>query len=594
MTRYHVSVDDPHAHLYGVSATFDGPFPKGLELRLPTWTPGSYLQREFARHVQEVAASDESGRTLPHRKVDKAGWCVDAGGASRVTVRMRVYANDLTVRTSHLDATHGFFNGANLFLYRPETAGRPVSLSIDAPPGWAIATTLPRGQVPGTFEAADYDHLIDCPVEIGRHERIAFEACGVPHEVVLWGEGNHDPARLRDDLRTIAEAQAALMGGLPFRRYLFIVHLTDKGRGGLEHRDSTTLLYPRFGFRPRKEYEEFLRLAAHEYFHAWNVKRIKPKAFDPYDLSREVYTRVLWAMEGFTEYYEILTLARAGLISRERMLAIFAEEISSLLRTPGRRLQSLAESSFDAWIKHYRPDENSANSSISYYRKGALVAWVLDLELRARTRNRRSLDDLMRLLFERHGDPGKGLPEEAYAKALAELAGGPMDDLLAAYVDGTAEIDFAAHLRHAGLVFRTRAAEGPDDKGGHPGKAKEGEVATVWLGLETKSDRGRAVVSAVLAGSPAARAGLSAGDELVAIDRWRADEKGWRARANERKAGETLAVTVLRRDRLIEIPVVAATPPEDTAWIEVDPKATDEAREVLRSWGGTPRGESEN
>jgi predicted metalloprotease with PDZ domain len=592
--RYHLSIADAHQHQLAVTATFAGPFPQGaLEVRLPGWTPGSYLVREFARQFLALEATDERGNALPVKKLEKARWRVEAGGVAKVALKAKVYANELTVRTSHVDGTHAFFNGANVFLFREETLGAPCVLSLDVPEGWRVATALPAGGEPGSWRADDYDHLVDCPVEMGLHDLVTFDVDGVPHRVAIWGEGNHDRARVAADLEKIVRAQKKLMGGLPFSSYLFILHLTDKGRGGLEHRDSTALLYPRFGFRPKKEYEEFLRLASHEYFHSWNVKRLKPKAFDPYDLTKETYTRLLWAMEGFTEYYEIIALARAGLVSRERLLSIFGEEITGLLRTPGRAVQSLADSSFDTWIKYYRPDENSVNAGISYYRKGALVALALDLEMRAATGNAKSLDDLMRTLFERHGAKGRGAPEDAYSKTVAELAPG-VEKLLARYVDGTDEIDFAAHLKNAGLSFHLRPADGPDDKGGAPGKrarkkdaeAEESAEPKVWLGFETRAEARKLAVASVLAGSPAAAAGIYAGDELVAVDGWRADEKGWRARANERGPGERIVLTVFRRDRLLEIPVTGIAPPANTAWLEADDAATPAAKAILASWAG--------
>jgi predicted metalloprotease with PDZ domain len=598
-TRYHVAIHDAHAHLYEVVSTFAGPFAgDALDVFMPAWTPGSYLLREFARNVVAISAEDDRGRPLSIAKTDKATWRVEVAGAARVTVRTRVYANDLTVRTSHLDGTHAYFNGANLFPLSSASRTEPCVLTLDVPEGWRVATTLPADAAEkGAYRAEDYDHLADCPVEMGTHETVRFEVDRVPHEVAIWGAGNYDAAVLRADLEKIVRAQAAIMGGLPFSRYLFLIHLTDKGRGGLEHRDSTTLLCPRFGFRPRKEYEEFLRLASHEYFHAWNVKRIKPKAFDPYDYRNENYTKLLWAMEGFTSYYELVALARAGLLSRERLLAILGEEITALLRNPGRLVQSVAESSFDAWIKYYRQDENSVNAGVSYYRKGSLIAWILDLELRARTRNAKSLDDLMRTMLERHGAKGRGLPEDAYAKVLAEIAGpavaggAPIEALLAQLVDGTGEIDFAAHLAHAGLAYKTRPADSADDKGGSAGKRakkKDSDLDDVpiapWFGFDTRMERGHTTVSAVLAGSPAATGGLYVGDELVAFAGWRADDKAWRARAAERVPGDHVKLTVIRRDKLQEVTLVAAPPPVDTAWIEVATDATPPAKALLDAW----------
>lgn len=597
--RYHVGIHDAHAHLYSVRSSFEGPFDGGvLELSLPIWTPGSYLTREFARNVIEAWAEDAEGKRIPCKKSDKATWRIEAGGASRVTFATRVYANDLTVRTSHLDGTHAYFNGANILPFRKSELDAKCRLTLDPPAGWKVATTLPK-QDDGSWLADDYDHLIDCPVEMGTHESFSFDVDGVPHDVAIWGGagtgtrpvGNYDREALGRDLEKIVRSQSKLMGGLPMKRYLFLIHLTDRGRGGLEHRDSTTLLYPRFGFRPKKEYEEFLRLASHEYFHLWNVKRLKPKAFDPFDLTKEAYTRLLWAMEGVTEYYEVMSMARAGLLSIERLLAIWGEEITGMLRTPGRKVQSVGDSSFDTWIKYYRPDENSVNSGISYYRKGALVALCLDMEIRRRTKNEKSFDDVMRLLFERHGAKGKGAPEDAYAKALAEVSGASMDELLARYVDGTDELEFAKHVDVAGLSFKTRTAENGDDKGGKaPPKKKASEdedpAPPVWLGFDTRGERGRAVVTNVLAGSPAQAGGLYASDEIVAIDGWRADEKGCRNRCAEHVPGDRIAFHVLRRDRLVELAIVAAEPPKDTAWLEVDAAAPADAKKVLDSWSG--------
>ena len=597
--RHHVAIHDAHAHLYAVRSSFEGPFDGGaLELRMATWTPGSYLQREYARNVVEAWAEDGAGKRLPCRKTEKNAWRVETGAASRVTFVTRVYANELTVRTSHLDGTHAYFNGATLFPFRKGEEGAPCRVQVDAPSGWKIATSLAR-QSDGTYLADDFDHLVDAPFEIGTHEEIRYDVDGVPHEVVIWGGpgtggrpiGNHDVEKLRRDLEQVCTTHARIMGGLPVKKYLFIVHLSDKGRGGLEHRDSCSLLYPRFGFRPKKEYEEFLRLASHEYFHLWNVKRLKPKAFDPYDLTRENYTRMLWAMEGVTEYYEVMALARAGLIARDRLLAIWGEEATALLRTPGRLVQSVADASFDAWIKFYRQDENSPNALISYYRKGALIALCLDMEIRRRTKNAKSLDDVVRLLFERHGAKGKGAPEDAYAKALAEVSGSSMDDLLAKYVDGTDELDFAAHMAAAGLAWRTREQEAPDDKGGKPGKKQkpddeDAQQPRVWLGFDTREAGRRTTVSHVFSGSPAMAAGLYPGDELVAVDGWRADDKAWRHRIAERKPGDSIAFHVLRRDRLVDLTLVAAEPPKDTAWFEADANAPAEAKRVLESWSG--------
>jgi predicted metalloprotease with PDZ domain len=310
--RYRVSMSRPHSHLFEVEAQF--PAADVLDLLLPVWTPGSYLVREFARHIQELSASDDRGERVAVERVDKRTWRLRPHGRP-VRVRYCVYANELTVRTSHLDGTHGFFNGATLFLYAEAHRDRAHHLAVDAPPGWTVFTALDRTD--GGWEAPSYDVLVDSPVEVGPHRPIRFEAGGVPHEVVVWG-GTVDGSKLAADLAAVCDAEAALWGGLPMPRYLFLLYLVDKGRGGLEHGASTALLYPRAQISTPKGWEDFLTLASHEYFHLWNVKRLKPRAFVPFDYSGENYTRLLWAFEGITSYYDNLLVRRAGRMSPAR------------------------------------------------------------------------------------------------------------------------------------------------------------------------------------------------------------------------------------------------------------------------------------
>jgi predicted metalloprotease with PDZ domain len=324
-----------------------------------------------------------------------------------VTLRYRVYAHELTVRTSHLDGSHGYFNGATLFLYTEATRNLEHLVTVEAPEGWTPFAALERrGEA---FVAKDYDELVDSPFEVGPHTPLTFTAAGVPHEVVVWGDTVPDEARLCSDLQRICEAQAKLFGGLPMRRYLFLLYLTDKGRGGLEHKASTSLLFPRAGLQNARGWEDLLTLAAHEYFHLWNIKRVKPRALVPFDYSQENYTSLLWAFEGGTSYYDNVFVLRAGLMSDNRYLTRLGETLSTLHAIPGRKVQTLAEASLVSWVKHYRPDEHSHNSAISYYLKGEVVAALLDLEIRRATDNARGLDDLMRLLWQRYGDES-GVP----------------------------------------------------------------------------------------------------------------------------------------------------------------------------------------
>lgn len=578
--EYRVALRDLHAHLFDVEATFP-PAGDPLDLWLPAWTPGSYLLRELARHVQGVAARDGGGRRLAVDRRDKHTWRVAAGGGP-VTVSYRVYANELSVRTSHLDGTHGFFNGTCLFLSSDALRARPCRLVVEAPAGWRAFTGLQAEK--GAFWAADYDELVDCPCEIGPHEPVEFRAAGAPHRLVIWGGGNYDRAALGRDLSAIAEAEVEVLGEQPCRDYTFLLHAVDKGRGGLEHRNSTTLVYPRFGFAPRKSYEEFLSLAAHEYFHLWNVKRIKPRAFVPYAYGAETYTTLLWAMEGITSYYDTLILRRAALVSPKRYLERVGEAMTALLRTPGRRVLSLAEASRLAWIKHYRPDENSPNTAVSYYVKGEIVALLLDLLLRQRTKGQKSLDDVMRLLWKRYGD-GSGMPEDGIEAAASEVAGTSLGEFFDRSIRSTDELDLGM-LSAAGLSLRSRPATGAADKGGTPPSGDVEAAPRCTLGVTLKTGTERPVIATALSGSPASAAGLYAEDEILAVDGYRVDGASLQARLDDRRPGDRVRLTVFRRDALVDVSVVVGEAPLDAYYLEPDVGAGADARALGRAWLG--------
>jgi predicted metalloprotease with PDZ domain len=567
---------EPHAHLFHVEVEVDRPGPE-VELCFPVWTPGSYLVREFARHVEGLAADDGAGRALPVERLDKRRLSIAAPGAERVVVSYRVYANDLTVRTCHLDGTHGYLNGAAVFPYVPGREREPQVLEIEPPRGWKVSTALEGG--PTIFTARDYDELADSPLEIGTHRLLAFTAMGKPHEIAVWGRGNADDARLADDVRRIVEEHGAFFGGLPYERYLFIVHLSDKRRGGLEHARSATLSVGRHAFFPRDAYEETLGLVSHEFFHVWNVKRMRPAALVPFDYGREQYTRLLWWFEGATSYYEGLALVRAGIVPPKRYLRSLGRALTQLERTPGAHKMSLEEASFLAWVKHYRPDENSPNSTVSYYLKGELVAFALDLALR---REGASLDDLLRALWRRF--EGGGVPEDAVEAEAARLLGAEAArTFFERWVRGVEP--FAPDVAEVGLSLRRRAAQGFEDKGGTEGKPDEDRPPPGFLGVDLAPGPKLAVAS-VREGSPAHRAGLYADDEIVAEGGFRLDRAGLWDRLCERGPRGTLWLTVFRREELVEVVVPLGPCPEDTVWLEPDPAATGEQRESFRAWCG--------
>jgi len=575
--RYRIIPAHPEAHLFRVECVVGNPDPEGQRFALPAWIPGSYMIREFARHVVSIRA-ESRGRPVALEKLDKHTWRA-APVARSLTVVSEVYAWDLSVRGAHLDARHGFFNGACMFLRVLGQEAERCEIEILRPRGlryrnWRVATAMPRkGAKPygfGGYVAENYDELIDHPVEMGEFSLARFRACGVPHDIVVTGRHQADLVRLRRDLRRVCEHHIRFFGEpAPMRRYVFLVTALGAGYGGLEHRASTALLCSRDDL-PRKRdtavgerYRKFLGLASHEYFHTWNVKRIKPAAFTPYDLDRENYTKLLWAFEGITSYYDDLALVRCGLIAKEEYLELLGRSITSHLRTPGRVRQTAEEASFDAWIKYYRPDENSPNAAVSYYVKGSLIALCLDLLIRDRTQGRKSLDDVMRLLWKRHGLTGTGVDEDAIEQAAEECAGFGLKRTLGSWLRSTRELPLRDLLASHGVKMELRAAESSADAGGKAATLKS-PTGLAMLGVRIRPEHSDAAITQVLEGGSAQRAGIAAGDIVVAVDGLRPGEAGLEASLAKRRPGERIAVHAFRRDELLSFEATLARPAADT------------------------------
>lgn len=596
---YTIAMPQPHTHLYYVSIDVPGVDGATVDFILPSWTPGSYMIREFARHVQEFSARTTAGDTLPWRKVAKDTWRVETQGATHIGISYKVYAYELTVRTSHLDSSHGYFNGATTFMYVPGRTREPLALEVQTPPGWKWQVTTglehrarfqanetphdsDHKQAPDpdtwSFIARDYDELVDCPVECGTHRLLTFEVDGIEHRIAIWGQGNEDEQRLVADTQRIVEVQRELFGGLPYAHYTFILHLSDR-YGGLEHRNSVTNSISRWSFQPEVAYQRFLELQSHELFHAWNVKRIRPAPLGPFDYRQENYTRLLWAMEGVTSYYDRLLLVRAELMSAERYLAMLADDILKIQATPGRRLHSIEESSFDAWIKFYRPDEQSDNSSISYYLKGGIVVLLLDLEIRQRTDGAVCFDDVLRYLYVTYPVSGLGISEDggylAAVEAVAGHADGAYHDFFARYVAGTEELDYTYGLGLVGLQ--------PEWGYSQPARHRN---PPAWLGAKLKMEQGRTLVSSVRSDSPAYISGLYAGDELLALNGFRVDEKLLQSRLNEHAPGDTVTLSLFRRDELLHVTVVLANAPYDTLQIKPIENPTPSQEKLCQAWVG--------
>lgn len=594
--HYHITPSSPEAHLFAITLTIQQPAADGQVLSLPAWIPGSYMIRDFARHIVWIEARC-NGVTIALTKLDKQTWrCAPCAGP--LEIRYEVYAWDLSVRGAHLDTTHGYFNGSSVFLRVHGQDEQPCSVQIVRPAGsaysdWRVATTLPPVDAEpwdfGGYQAADYDELIDHPVEMGRFEVIEFEACGVPHAVTLTGRHRADENRLARDLKTLCEYHIRLFGEpAPMQRYLFQVMVTGDGYGGLEHRSSTSLLcsrddLPREGQDEMSEgYRRFLGLCSHEYFHTWNVKRIKPAVFQPYDLSREVHTPLLWFFEGVTSYYDDLALVRSGLISRDSYLELLGQTITRVLRGNGRLKQSLADSSFDAWTKFYKQDENAPNAVVSYYTKGSLVALALDLTLRNIGDGRISLDDVMRTLWQRHAS--EGVTEEGLERLIGEVAGSDLSDFLQHALRGTDDLPLAELLATCGIELHLRPAEGSGDKGGKPGSRNTAPRSV--LGVRSGDDALGAKLLNVFDGGAAQRAGLAAGDIIIAVDGLRVSNDRLDQVIATYASGECVPVHAFRRDELMQFMVTLQPAPADTCYL-LDMAAPDPAQQRRRdAWLG--------
>jgi len=550
------------------------------------------LQREFARNIQDFDPRDESGKSLKWEKIDKGTWRVETGTSSNaphaIAVHYRVYANELSVRTSHLDASHAYFNGASVFMYVKGALRNPVRLKVLSPPGWQVTTAL--GLAPdseGYYHAPDYDILVDSPTEAGTHKLLQFEVRGKVHRVALWGEARIPSGRLETDLAKIVEQGALLFGGLPYDHYTFIVHVQGGIGGGLEHLNSTTLGVTPDAFASRTGYVGFLGLASHEYFHLWNVKRIRPEALGPFDYEHENYTRSLWLSEGVTDYYGQQLVRRANLITPAEYLKSLAAEISLYERTPGRLEQSAEQASYDSWIKYYRPDENSANSSISYYNKGELLGWMLDIEIRQRTNGRKSMDDVMRGLFQDYAQRGAGFPDADLKGVFEKVAGADLTDFFDRYVKGTSEIDFEHYLQAAGLhLDRTYEANQAEANIAlpEPEQKATSRTASGTLGLTTRVSGDRVFVASVPAGTAASQGDISAGDEIVAIDGRRIDAGNQKRRLESLVPGQRVTLTFFRREKLMDVNLVAGLKPPDKYAIKTMKEASPAQRELYRAW----------
>ena len=576
--RYLVRMPEPANHLFEIELELtEVDLGQPLQLKFPVWTPGSYLVREYARHVQDLRIIDDQGQLLGWRKLNKSTWQIqpnpDQIQATRIYVQYHLYAYELTVRTNHLDLTHGYLNGAASFFYVPGRVSEPWIVTLQLPePHWQIATSLDR--IVGsptdreqTFLANSFDELVDSPIEAGIHQRGEFQVLDKPHTFVVWGQGNLDLEQTIADTQKIVATTAQLFGDLPYGDYLFLLHLSAGGFGGLEHKNSTSLNFSRFEFHQPERYQRFLSLVAHEFFHTWNVKRLRPKALESFNYDQETYLSCLWFCEGATSYYELLILLRSGLITPHRCLTILSERITRLQKIPGRHVQSLAESSFDTWIKLYRPHENTSNSQISYYLKGALVCWLLDLQIRICTEGSRSMDVVMQDLWQQFGRWERGYTDQELQQTFEQAAGQPLGDWFDRYIYSTEELDYNKLLYPFGLQLQIISPVQP----------------VPHLGI---CFGGNNRITTVEIDSPAQRAGIWAGDELLALDGFKVDPQSLTERLKAYAPGQVVEITVFHAEELQTVRVILAPPLPEAYQIGALPEISDDQRALCQGWLG--------
>lgn len=538
-----------------------------MDLMMAVWTPGSYKVREYARHVESLR--ELSGAVI--RKTAKNRWRVACQGLKTVELSYRVYGREMSVRTNWIESDFAMLNGAPTFIVDSHHLDQAMTIKVKAPKAWkSVISALPSVSQSGqtwVFRAKDYDHLVDCPTVAGKPDVYDFEVGGVDHKLVNIGSfGYWDGGKATKDLRRIVAEHQRMWGDVPYKRYVFFNMLTETG-GGLEHKNSTILMSSRWRFRVKKSYQSWLNLASHEFFHTWNIKRLRPVTLGPFNYEQENYTRSLWVVEGITSYYTPLAVVRAKVMNEKDYLAGLSRGIKRVRSIPGRKVQSLDESSFDAWIKHYMPDENSVNTMISYYTKGALVGWLLDMRIRELSQGQKSLDDVMRLAYQRFSGT-QGYTPEQFEKIPEELTGESFKDWFDTHVRGRGDLNYKPALKYLGLKFKKT-------------QTRENKA---WLGLSLKDQNSRLIVSSVVRGTPAYEMGFNADDEVLALNGFRVLPGQWKERLKQYRPGERAKVTIARRGHVRVLKGRFEKQRVEHWTLVPDPKAKRAAHKRRRNW----------
>jgi len=567
---YTLKMPRPQNHYFQVEMQVEQLKQKTATVKLPVWAPGSYLVREFSRHLNQVKAYSLQGAALPIIKKTKNAWEIDLKGQTAFVVKYEVYAFELSVRTSFLDETHGFVSGPSMFMYldgHKETGGellvQPHASFKRVSTGLTLKSLMKQGNNQ-TFTFENYDQLVDCPIEIGNQYEFDFEAAGVKHTVAMYGEGNFDPERLKADMAKIVVEETKVVGVNPNKRYVFIVHNVVGGDGGLEHCNSTVLSVDRWTYEG-SNYINFLNLVAHEYFHLWNVKRIRPIELGPFNYDQEVYTNYLWVMEGFTSYYDELILRRCGFYSQEEMMKKIQSAINYVEGSVGSRVQPVAHASFDAWIKAYRPNENSSNTTMTYYSRGMVIAAVLDAMIIKQSNGKECLDHLMKDLYETYYvGKNRGFTDAEFKACLTKHTGQDMTEFFLKYIDGTEVIPYAMYFLPLGVDV--------SDVGG---------VKPVF-GANVSEEGGKVRIKSIRANSAAEDAGLSVNDEVIACMNYRVDKAMLDALMNGASIGDEFELTIAR-DQLMRKVLVKITGQKRSSFIFTN-RHTDASLPLYTYW----------
>ncbi len=547
--NYKLKMTNPQSHYFEVEMILEGLTDKQIEVKMPVWAPGSYLVREFSKNVNQVFAFDENKNAIKTVKTAKNTWQLqNALKGKRISITYQVYAFELSVRTSFLDLTHGFVSGSGVFMYVSNHQNIPGQLEITPYREFnVVSTALPKAKISvssdsnKTFDFSNYDHLIDCPIEIGNQVEFQFMAAGVKHTVAMYGDGNYDIEKLKVDMPKVIEAETQVFGENPNKEYLFIVHNVVDGQGGLEHMNSTTLSVNRWSYSGA-EYLGFLNLVAHEYFHLWNVKRFRPIELGPFDYDKENYTSLLWVMEGFTSYYDELIMRRAGFMSQEEFVSKMQNTINYVEGSVGSRVQSVAHSSFDAWIKAYRPNENSSNTTMTYYSRGQIIAAIFDVLIVDKYKGKKCLDDFMRSVYIKYAkELNRGISDKEFKMELEKFLEMDLTTFYAKYIDGTEIIPYGEYFSKVGIDVTYTGTKKPS------------------FGASVKQEGGNVIVKSVRSGSSAEKAGISVNDEIIACNGFRVDQGSLEGTMNALKENEQVELLINRDDILFSTNVKILT-----------------------------------